>query len=82
MVSGVGDLTFTGLVFFLTTGRRTDQGLELQLNAVQNCGQVLYKLRCEDNYTQVNPTNPHSSPDLTSNPTRELPADSLLQSIQ
>ena len=43
MVSGVGDLTFTGLVFscFLPTGRRMDQGLELQLNAVQNCGQVI-----------------------------------------
>ena len=43
MVSGVGDLTFTGLVFswFLLTGRRMDQGLELQLNAVQNCGQVI-----------------------------------------
>ena len=43
MVSGVGDLTFTGLVFswFLTTGRRKDQGLELQLHAVQNCGQVI-----------------------------------------
>ena len=37
MLSGVGDLTFTGLVFswFLLTGRRTDQGLELQLRAVQ-----------------------------------------------
>ena len=37
MVSGVGDLTFTGLVFswFLLTGRRTDQGLELQLHTVQ-----------------------------------------------
>ena len=43
MVSGVGDLTFTGLVFswFLTTWRRMDQRLELQLNAVQNCGQVI-----------------------------------------
>ena len=43
MVSGVVDLTSTGLVFswFLPTGRRTDQGLELQLNAVQNCGQVI-----------------------------------------
>ena len=37
MVSGVGDLTFTGLVFswFLLTGRRMDQGLGLQLHAVQ-----------------------------------------------
>ena len=37
MVSGIGDLTFTGLVFswFLLTGRRMDQGLELQLHAVQ-----------------------------------------------
>ena len=60
IVSGVGDLTFTGLVFswFLPTGRRTDQGLELQLNAVQNCGQFIVQLRCEDYYTQVNPTNP------------------------
>ena len=43
MVSGVGDLTFTGIVFswFLLTGRRKDQELELQLNAVQNCGQVI-----------------------------------------
>ena len=38
MVSEVGDLTFTGLVFswFLLTGRRMGQGLELQLHAVQN----------------------------------------------
>ena len=43
MVSGVGDLTFTGLVFswFLLTGRRMDQGQELQLHAVQNFGQVI-----------------------------------------
>ena len=43
MVSGVGDLTFTGLVFswFSSTGRRKDQGLELQLHAVQNCGQII-----------------------------------------
>ena len=33
MVSGVGDLSFTGLVFswFSSTGGRKDQGLELQL---------------------------------------------------
>ena len=43
---------------------------------------LLYKLRYEDYYTQVNPTNPCSSPDLTSNPTREQPANSPLQSIQ
>ena len=43
MVSGVGNITFTALVlsWFLTSGRRTDQGLELQLNAVQNFGQVI-----------------------------------------
>ena len=43
MVSRVGDLTFTGLVFswFLLTGRRMDQGLELKLHAVQNFGQVI-----------------------------------------
>ena len=43
MVSGVGDKTFTGIVFswFSLTGRRKDQGLELQLNAVQNCGHVI-----------------------------------------
>ena len=43
MAWGVGDLTFTGLLFswFLLTGRRMDQGLELQLNAVQNFGQVI-----------------------------------------
>ena len=43
MVSGVGGLTFTGIVFswFLLMGRRKDQGLELQLNAVQICGQVI-----------------------------------------
>ena len=43
MVSGVGNLTFTGLVFlwFLPTGGRKDQGLELQINAVQNCCQVI-----------------------------------------
>ena len=50
MVSGVGGLIFTGLVFpwFLTTGRRKDQGLELQLHAVQTVAKLLYKLRCED----------------------------------
>ena len=34
----IGDLTFSGLVFswFLTTGRKKDQGLELELHAVQN----------------------------------------------
>ena len=43
MVSGVGDLTFTGLVFswFLSTWRRKDQGLKLQLHAVQNFGKVI-----------------------------------------
>ena len=43
MVSGVGDQTFTGLVFlgFSITGRRKDQELELQSHAVQNCGQVV-----------------------------------------
>ena len=42
MVSGV-DLTFTGMLFswFSLTERRKDQGLELQLNAVQNCVQVI-----------------------------------------
>ena len=43
---------------------------------------LLYKLRCEDYNTQVNPTNLCCSPDLTSNPTREPPANSQLQSIQ
>ena len=42
---------------------------------------LLYKLRCEDYYTQANPTNPCSSLDLTFNPIRELPANSPLQSI-
>ena len=43
MVSGVGVLTFTGIVFswFSLTVRRKDQGLELKLNAVENCGQVI-----------------------------------------
>ena len=43
MMSGVGDLTFTGLVFswFLLTGRRMNQGLELQLHAAENCCQVI-----------------------------------------
>ena len=43
MVSGVGDLTFTGIVlsWFSQTGRRKEQGLELQSYAVQNCGQVI-----------------------------------------
>ena len=43
MVSGVSDLTFTGLLFswFSSTSRRKDQGMELQLHAVQNCGQVI-----------------------------------------
>ena len=74
MVLGVGDLTFTGLVFswFLSTGRRKDQELELQLHAVENVAMLFYKLRCEDYYTEVNPTNPCSSLDLTSKPTREL----------
>ena len=43
---------------------------------------LLYKLRCEDYYNLVNPTNPCSSLDLSSNLTRELPAHSPLQSIQ
>ena len=43
MVSGVGDHTFTGLVFswFLLNWRRTDQGLELTKHAVQNIGKVI-----------------------------------------
>ena len=43
MVPGVVNLTFNGLVFswFFLTERRMDQGLELKLNAVQNCGQVI-----------------------------------------
>ena len=65
MVSGVGDLTFTVLVFswFLLTGRRLDQGLELQLHAVQKlwpsyCTSLgvritLSKLNC------TNPCIPH-----------------------
>ena len=43
---------------------------------------LLYKLRCEDYNTQVNPTNLCHRPDFTSNPTREPPANSQLQSIQ
>ena len=61
MVSGVGDLTFTGLVFswFLLTGRRTDQGLELQLCAVQNLWPS-YCTRSGVRITlpKINPTNP------------------------
>ena len=43
MVSGVRDLTVTGIVFswFSLTGRRKGQELELQSKAVQNCGQVI-----------------------------------------
>ena len=32
---------WTGISWFSSTGRRKDQGLELQLNAVQNCDQVI-----------------------------------------
>ena len=32
---------WTSIFLFLSTGRRKDQGLELQLHAVQNCGQVI-----------------------------------------
>ena len=49
---------FTGLVlsWFLLTGRRMDQGLELQLCAVQKTlAKLLYKLRCEDYFTHVKP---------------------------
>ena len=43
MVSEVGDLTFIGIVlsWCSQTGRRKEQGLELQFYAVQNCGQVI-----------------------------------------
>ena len=59
MVSGVGDLIFNGLVFswFLTTGRRKDQGLELNYMLYKSVAKLLYKLKCEDYYTQVNPIN-------------------------
>ena len=60
MVSGVGDLTFTGLVFswLLLYGRRTDQGLELQLHAVQK----LWPSYCTSSDVRItlpksNPTN-------------------------
>ena len=62
MVSGVGDLNFTGIVFsqFSLTGRRKDQGLELQLNAAQNCGQVIVQAHSGVRITlpMLNPTNP------------------------
>ena len=59
MVSGVGDLTFTGLVFswFLKTGRRKDQGLELR-HAVQNCGQVIIQAQV---WGLLYPSKPHQS---------------------
>ena len=84
MVSGVGDLTFTGLVlsWFLQLGEERIKDWSYNYMLYKTVAKLLYKLRCEDYYTQVNPTNPCSSPDLTSNPTRELPADSQLQSIQ
>ena len=43
MVSGGGDLTFTGIVFswFPQTRRRKNQGQNLQPYAVQNCDQVI-----------------------------------------
>ena len=65
---------------------------QLREERIKNCSynhmlyktvaKLLYKLRCEDDYTQVNPTKLCHSPDLTSNTTREPPANSLLQSIQ
>ena len=66
MVPGVGDLTFTGLVFscFLLTGRRTDQGVELQLHAIHK----LWPSYCTSSGVRItlprlNPTNlciPHT----------------------
>ena len=47
---------------------------------------LLYMLRCEDYFAQAKPHQSmhpaYSSLDLTSNPTKELPADSPLKSIQ
>ena len=61
MVSGVGDLTFTGIVFswvFSLTGRRTDQELELQVHAVQNCSQVVVQVQV---LGLLYPSKPHQS---------------------
>ena len=43
MVSGVGDLTFTGLVFswFLLTGRLNGSKTGVTIASVQNFGQVI-----------------------------------------
>ena len=73
-VSAVGDLTFTGIVFswFSLTWRRKDQEQDLQLSAVQNCGQVSVNLWCEVYFIKVKTPPIHASytysgPDLTSN---------------
>ena len=62
MVSGVGDLTFTGLVFswFLNNWeKKWIKDWSYNSHAVhETVAKLLYKLRCEDYYTQVNPTNP------------------------
>ena len=82
MVSGVGDLTFNGLVFswFLLTGRITDQGQELQLHAVQKlwpsyCTSSGVRITLSKLTPPICVSHTCSSPDLTSNHTRELPSD-------
>ena len=85
MVSGVGDLTFTGLVFswfFKQLGEERIKNWCYNHMLYKTVAKVLYKLSCEDYNTQVNPTTLCCSLDLTSNPTREPPTNSKLQSIQ
>ena len=77
MVSGVGDLTFTAVVFFFKQlGEERIKNLSYNDILYKTVAKLLYKLRCEDYNTQVNPTNLHHRSDLTSNPTREPPANS------
>ena len=85
MVLGSGDLTFTGLVFswfFQQPGEDRSKNWSYNHMLYKTVAKLLYKLRCEDYNTQVNLTNLCHSPDLTSNPTREPPANLQLQSTQ
>ena len=85
MPSGSGDLTFTGLVFswfFQQPGEDRIKNWSYNHMLYKTVAKLLYKLRCEDYNTQVNPTNLCHSLDLTSNPTTESPANLQSQSTQ
>ena len=83
MVSGVGDLTFTGLVFSWFLNNWEKKGSRTGVTIT--CCTKLWPSYCTSSGVRItipNPTNLCCSPDLTSNPTREPPANSHLQSIQ